>query len=200
MPGGKSLFFNTSNSRTTSGGNRPLMARGGELLSDLALCPIILPDNVKQAMALASKEYSKHLATKQYDKIPFDVGQYASMVSAFSEYETRVSQLNPDLAKLMSICEDVVVGSVNALFLKNSNTDYAIKQAILQKQIDTILSEKNVYDTNATGSGEISLRRQFKLAPIYSLYLYVFGLPAPGVGFEMAKLERIRVVMDQYQL
>jgi hypothetical protein len=51
MPGGKSLFFNTM---IPSGGNPPLMARGGELLVTWRYLCIILPDSIKQAMALAN--------------------------------------------------------------------------------------------------------------------------------------------------
>jgi hypothetical protein len=79
MPGGKSLFFNTM---IPPGGNPPPMARGGELLSDLALCPSFSPTALSRRWRY-QQEYSKHLA-EAFNKIPFDVGQYASMVSAFS--------------------------------------------------------------------------------------------------------------------
>jgi hypothetical protein len=63
-------------------------------------------------------------------------------------------------------------GGMNLFHERTPSTDYAIKQADSANQTG-LCPKKNVYDTNATGSGEIS-RRQFKLAPIAVVSLRVW--------------------------
>jgi hypothetical protein len=200
MPGGKSLFFNVNNTRTTTSGQRPLIAGiiGGG--GNEGLCLLGLPDTLHAAINTLRDQYTVNMATKNYSGIPFDIAEYAYLKTTLMDYEIRMETLNPNLAKLLGLCENALDGAVNSLYLKNANTDYTIKQAVLEKRIADILSERNVIKTNALGSGEISLRRQFKLSPIFSLYVYIFGLPEAGVGFDMLRLERIRVVMQEYGL
>jgi hypothetical protein len=69
---------------------------------------------------------------------------------------------------------------------------------MLNAKVDDILSGKN--DTVAMGntSGEITITKTFKLAPLYSYYIYLYGMPAYGVGFDAAKLSLLVTIMNKY--
>ena len=70
-------------------------------------------------------------------------------------------------------------------------TSYAyneIKVALLNKRIREILSEKNTQHTADNVSGQFTATQTFTMAPIFSYYVYLYGLPEFGVGFDPMKM------------
>ena len=70
---------------------------------------------------------------------------------------------------------------------------------MLNKKNDDILSGKN--EVKAIGgctSGKLSISKTFKLSPIYSYYIHLYGMPAYGVGFDATKLSLLSSIMKKY--
>ena len=67
-------------------------------------------------------------------------------------------------------------------------------------KIDDILSGKNEVSALGDVQGEISISKTFKLAPLYSYYIYLYGMPAYGVGFDASKLSLLVSILNKYDI
>ena len=152
--------------------------------------------DLTSALNIIQNQYVSKEAAKKYLEIPELMTQYLrlndTMVSSIGK------QRNTNLRLLFQIANDGLLGALNSKTLNADNVDLNFQKLMLNKKVDDILSGKN--DVKALGdtSGEISITKTFKLAPLYSYYIYLYGMPDYGVGFNAAKLSLLVAIMNKY--
>ena len=68
-----------------------------------------------------------------------------------------------------------------------------------QKKVDEILSGKNeIKAMHGDVCGEFVIAKTFKLAPLYSYYIHLYGMPAFGVGFDPKKLQLVKAILSKH--
>ncbi len=148
------------------------------------------------ALNIIEKQYVSKMAAKKYLEIPDLMTQYLSlndtMMSSISK------QRNTNLRLLFQIANDGLLGSLNSKTLNSDNVDLNFQKLMLTRKVDDILSGKNEVNAMGDATGEISITKTFKLAPLYSYYIYLYGMPAYGVGFDAAKLSLLVAIMNKY--
>jgi hypothetical protein len=149
-----------------------------------------------RALNKIENEYVRNEAKKKYLDIPDSMSQYLELNDIMGIAIGK--QRNTNLRLLFQIAADGLLGSLNSKGLSSNNTDLNFQVLMLNAKVDDILSGKN--DTVAMGntSGEITITKTFKLAPLYSYYIYLYGMPAYGVGFDAAKLSLLVTIMNKY--
>lgn len=133
-------------------------------------------------------QYATLLANKSYEQIPSNYSQYLNLLSKIKS----INVTDYKLQMLIYIVENALLGSVNANLLYQRYAYDEIKVALLNKRINEILTNKNVVETVSSTTGQFCATKTFKLAPIFSYYVYVFGMPQFGVGFDHHKLAFIQ--------
>jgi hypothetical protein len=132
--------------------------------------------------------YAVVLAQKQYEQLPKNYVQYAELLT-----QLKAIQINdPQLRLLIDVAENALVGSVNVGALYTNYAYNEIKVALLNKRIKEILSDKNSKQTASNVSGQFTATQTFTLSPIFSYYIYLYGIPEFGVGFDPVKLAFLR--------
>ena len=93
------------------------------------------------------------------------------------------------MTMLMKLILELFVAGRDVAVLNGSNIVLSVEKANLQKQIQDVLSNKNEKIIDTVGAtGQMSVTRKFKLAPVYNYYITVYGIPQTGVGFDPIKL------------
>jgi len=133
-------------------------------------------------------QYTTLLANKSYELIPSNYTQYLTLLNQIKSIDVTDYQLQ----MLIYIAENALVGSINANTLYQRYVYDEIKVALLNKRIQEILSNKNLVETVSSTTGQYTITKTFKLSPIFSYYVYVYGMPAFGVGFDHNKLNFIK--------
>lgn len=133
-------------------------------------------------------QYTTLLADKSYELIPSNYTQYLALLNQIKSINVSDYQLQ----MLIFIAENALVGSINANTLYQRYAYDEIKVALLNKRIQEILSGKNVIETTSSTTGQFTATKTFKLAPLFSYYVYVYGMPAFGVGFDHNKLNFLK--------
>ena len=140
--------------------------------------------------------YVNKMAKRKYLDIPTSVPAFLAlndvMLTAISE------QKNTNLRLLFQIARDGMDGALNSRGLFVDNTDLEVSVMMLNKKNDDILSGKNEVKAIGSTTGKISITKTFKLAPLYSYYIYLYGMPAQGVGFDENKLSLLTTLMAKY--
>ena len=49
----------------------------------------------------------------------------------------------------------------------------------------------------ATATGQLAITKTFKLANVFNCYLIIYGMPAPGVGFDPVKINFLVKILKQ---
>jgi len=170
----------TGGSSSVSGGGHG----GGGLASKNKITPQQLA-----ALQLIYDSYTQLLANRQYEKIASNnINQYLEILNLIKTVQIS----DPDLQLFIDIAENSLMGAVNINALYTSYAYNEIKVALLNKRIKDILSDKNTHNTATTVSGQFSATQTFTLSPLYSYYIYVYGMPEFGVGFDPVKLAFIQ--------
>lgn len=159
--------------------------------------PVILPnrdlDFPGTAIERARTEYTTFLANRQYQSISNDLNK--SLLLYDEVYQQKAKATNSNLLILLQITMDGIQGTMNAYTLYTQNISLTLSNIILEKKIDDILSGKNETNAISDTCGQFTATKTFVLAPLFSYYIMMYGLPAFGVGFDPEKLALILKVL-----
>jgi hypothetical protein len=142
------------------------------------------------------KKYMKPLASKLYDEINNDLLDYTDLYSYISNIEVKTQRRNMKL--LLKITLSGLTGAIHAFHLNKKNVELNLENMILKNKLETVLSDKNSIPVNEIDGGRLSLVKTFNLAPLYSYYIILFGIPENG--FESDKLNQIICFMQKYNI
>jgi hypothetical protein len=159
--------------------------------------PVVLPnrdlDFPSTAINRARNEYTTFLANRQYQSIPTDLNQ--SLILYDDIYQQREQATNTNLLILLQITMDGIQGTMNAYTLYTQNISLSLNNILLEKKIQDILSGKNEVKAMSDACGQFTASKTFVLAPLFSYYIMMYGLPAFGVGFDPVKLALILKIL-----
>lgn len=152
--------------------------------------------DLTSALNIIQNQYVSKEALKKYLEIPELMSQYLHLNDTMTASIGK--QRNTNLRLLFKIANDGLLGALNSKTLNANNVDLNFQVLMLNKKVDDILAGKNEVKALGDTSGEISITKTFKLAPIYSYYIYLYGMPEYGVGFDAAKLSLLVAIMNKY--
>ena len=131
--------------------------------------------------------YSSNMARKQYENIPNDFNLYVDLYVMVEKLKSKIT--NNVIITLVRIVENALVGAINSYALYGYNVSLNLDKVGLKKTIDDILSGKNEKVVEmAQASGQLSITKSFKLAPVFNYYIIIYGMPAYGVGFDPVRI------------
>ena len=148
-------------------------------------------------MTKLAKSYSTFLATRNYASIPTDQLAYTNLLLFIQKYQKTL--YNPNLLNLLNIAQDALKGSLNASLLYQTNLGQTLRIGSLENEVQDILAGKNE-KASITATSTLSVQKTFKLAPLYSMYISLYGCPLPGVGFDPNKLNLLMHVFQTYNI
>ena len=175
--GRRNLFNNGYSNKTGSSGSSGSSSNSGSS----TITQIATLNTVRQ-------NYSLLLSEKKYEQIPSNYTIFLKLLNSLKS----IIVYDKILALLISIAENALVGAINVNTIYTSYAYNEIKIALLNKRIEDILSNKNVISIITSTTSTMSITKTMKLSPIYSYYIYLYGLPAYGIGFDPAKLNFIQ--------
>ena len=182
----------------TGSNSNPDNGSGSGSGSGTPLCNIQLSPPAVTALDMIALNYVKNLANRQYPNIPFSEQEYLFLNSIVTN-EIAV-QTNNNLKKLLQLAIDGMTGSRHGRTLNEDNVDLNLQVLLLNRKVDDILSKKNEVTAMGGTSGEFVITKTFKLAPLYSYYIFLYGMPAYGVGFEPSKLNILAGMLQKYNI
>jgi len=154
---------------------------------------LVFSETVVNSINTIDTDYTSRMANRQYADIPTDLNQ--SLVLHDEVGKQYDAATNPNLRTLLQITLDGLNGSINGYALYTQHLSMSIKNSILEKRIEDILSGKNEKEVIADTCGGFGLTKTFTLAPLFSYYIAAFGMPAFGVGFDKDKLSLIQQIL-----
>jgi hypothetical protein len=137
--------------------------------------------------------YTSLLSSKKYSKISTNIDDYIYLVNGIKEM-VNVDLLSSLYQLLINIASHGLIGSFNMSSIYERSLIDELKIIQLNKTISDIMSNKNVLITISNLKGEFLASKEIKLSSVFSNYIYVYGFPAFGVGFDSIKLAFIRSI------
>lgn len=139
--------------------------------------------------------YTFNLANKSYSMIPTDYSKYLNLYNTVTTSYLNTMDLN--LKMLLKITQEGLMGAMNAYGLNYSVTELTLQNNILQKTIDDLIAGVNLKPAIGKVTGNLSIKKSFTLAPLFSYYIMLYGMPAAGVGFDQSKLSVLLSILEQ---
>lgn len=155
-----------------------------------------LTDYYTNIIRIIQKNYSSKIANRAYDSIPIDDTQYNHLVAEVQEM--RLKTANPSIFLLLQIAEDTLRGAFNSIALYGDNILLQIDKDNLTKQIEDIINNKNNEIVQTTiSSNDMTVTQVFSLATVFNYYIRIYGVPAPGEGFDPVKISFLIYVLEK---
>jgi len=126
-----------------------------------------------------------------------DNGQMAYITQDLTIYNLLYAELNNILnqatdyrfIKLMKLILELFHSVFLSTFMYGNTLSLGIQNSNLRTQIQDVLTNKNVKNIDTVGgTGQMSITKNFKLAPVYNHYITVYGMPENGKGFDPVKI------------
>jgi len=155
---------------------------------------ILLNASFLQTLRTIEEFYGNHMAMKQYEKIPNDYQRYLGLYVTLQRVIGRTA--SAPLRLLFQLAQEALVGAINSYTIYGDNLLLKLDKTNLQNKINDILSNKNEKLVElANTSGQLSVKKSFKLAAVFNNYILIYGCPAYGVGFDPAKIDFLAGVL-----
>jgi hypothetical protein len=103
---------------------------------------------------------------------------------------------NSALEVLFQITVDGITGAINTYGLNMQNIETQVQNTYLQGVIQEIINGVNVNKAFDRNVGTFSMSQNFSLAPLFRYYIGLYGVPAPGVGFDPTKLSLVLTALE----
>jgi hypothetical protein len=148
-----------------------------------------------QALNTINDDFTTRLANKDYSNIPNDFTNYLTLYDTV--YQSTLIITNEGLLTLLNIALGGLKGAVEVYSLYTQNISLALNNNVLEQRIEEILSGKNEMDAMSGAQGTLSMTKTFFLAPLFSYYIVIYGMPEFGVGFDPKKLSIILDILNE---
>jgi hypothetical protein len=181
----KSLFTNSSNLTRSVVNPLGLQSSGQIVFSHETLI----------ALKAVQEFYTYNMSTRTYENIPTDYNKFLYLYNIIHTTYSNIT--NSSLRLLFKITEEGLVGAINSFDLNYLTNDLKVRNIELQKTIDDLIAGKNMTPALKTNIGTMSIHKTFTLAPLFSYYIMLYGMPQPGVGFDQVKLSNLLTVMER---
>ena len=156
---------------------------------------VFLSADTMKALKAVQEFYTMNLASKNYDKIPTDYTKFLHLFHTIRLSYNKASSHNMRL--LLKISEEGLVGAMNAYGLNFTTVETKLQNTMLKQTIEDILSGKNVKNAFGNSTGQLTIKKSFTLAPLFSYYILLYGMPEPGVGFDQNKLSILLEIFEK---
>jgi hypothetical protein len=163
-----------------------------------ASSPYTFSNETILAIRAIQQSYTVNLANQTYSKIPTNYSQFLYLYGVLTNTISSISDEN--LKLLFQTTIEGLSGSMNAFGLSVDKTELNFKINILEKTIADMESNKNVRIAITAPCGQYKLNKTFTLAPLFSYYIMLYGLPEPGVGFDQAKLSILLSILEKQSI
>lgn len=146
------------------------------------------------AIQAVQQLYTFNLANTSYSDIPTNYNQFLYLYGILVKTISGISDKN--LKLLFQTTIEGLSGAMNAYGLSVDKTELKLKITLLEKTITDMESNVNVVNAVTASNGQYSLKKSFTLAPLFSYYIMLYGLPEAGVGFDQNKLSILLNILE----
>ena len=163
---------------------------------DVPDADFIFAEEITASLDTIQKNYVVHMASKNFNLISSDVDQLLTIYKQL--YTLQETRKNANVILLLQIAMDSLQSSMNIYVIYTQNIELHLKNVLLEQKVEEVLSGKNEILTISDTSGQIEITKTFTLAPLFSYYITLYGMPEFGVGFDPIKLSTIKKVLEDY--
>jgi hypothetical protein len=193
----KSMFFNNMISYSEKSVLNPV---GIRRVNNATTTTIIVNETQVTDAELASlreieEYYTSNLAGKTYTQIPTDFTRYLKLFDIVNKARIKYNG-NTALSLLFQITTEGLTGSMNAFGLNTLNVELEIQNTWYQEQLQEIINGVNVNPAFDQNTGTLSMMQTFELAPLFTYYIKMYGIPLPGAGFDPVKLNIVLTALE----
>jgi hypothetical protein len=162
---------------------------------DLAL----ITDSYYNTLRIIEGFYGQNMANKTYYNIPNSYNQYVQYYILLQSIQSKIK--NKSLSLLIKFAQDTLIGAINSFAIYSNNIVLQLDKTNLEKKVNDILTNKNEKVVEiANASGNLTITKTFRLAPVFNYYIMVFGMPAFGVGFDPAKIGFLVNILNELSI
>lgn len=140
------------------------------------------------------ENYGLHSASRNFELISQNQGTYADLYDRMTDLQASIT--DDTMSLLLTLAKETLITSFYSVTLHVSNASLLIEKNVLQQKVNDLINDVNseiIQNTNV--SGQFGIVRNVQLAPVYSYYIAVYGIPVYGAGFDPIKISFLAEIL-----
>ena len=155
----------------------------------------IIEDGYYGLLERIETEYGVHASSQNYENISRNQSVYVDLYDQMTALQALVTEQT--LSLLLTLAKETLITSFHSVNLHSDNLSLLIQKSQLQQQVVQVIAETNKEFVEAAecDDSQLSITRTFTLAPVYSYYISVYGMPVNGAGFNPLKVSFLAEIL-----
>jgi hypothetical protein len=159
---------------------------------------LLFTSEQNKAINKIHKYYTRPLGNQNFSDIAENYIEYSELYSTISTLELNTN--NKTIKILLKITLEGLTGAIHMVGLNRDMIDTNIQNLILNNKLKSVLqNNQNQYAIDST-TKKYTLHKTFTLAPIYSYYIAIFGLPEDNSEFNPTKIKLLLSMLTKYNI
>ena len=155
----------------------------------------IIEDGYYGLLERIETEYGVHASSQNYENVSRNQAIYVDLYDQMTSLQALVTEQT--LSLLLTLAKETLITSFHSVNLHTDNLSLLIQKSQLQQQVTQVITDANKEFVEAAecNDSQLSITKTFTLAPVYSYYISVFGMPVNGSGFNPLKVSFLAEVL-----
>lgn len=155
----------------------------------------LIRDGYLDVLRRIESEYGAHASSQNYENISRDHAVYVDLYDQMTTLQSLVNEETLNL--LLTLAKETLITSFHAVNLHSDNLSLLVQKSQLQSQVTQLIEEANrsLVEVAENNNTQMTLTRTFTLAPVYSYYISVYGMPVNGAGFNPLKISFLAEIL-----
>lgn len=179
--------------------NKSLLGNNVSLLTKTMIDPVgkyyVMSKETIQSLNEIQRFYTMFMASQEYEKIPNDYQRFLNLLYVLHKSVANIT--DPNLRILFQIVEDGLISAIHSYDLNYTMNVFKTENIQLKKTIEDILTEINRRPSMLSPDGNVCLQKNFTLAPLFSYYILLYGMPSHGEGFDQTKISNLLYILEK---
>lgn len=139
-------------------------------------------------------QYVAPASSQNYLTIPRSQSAYVDLYDNMTALQGQVT--DPTISLLVTLAKETLITAFHSVNLHSDNTILAVQRISLQDRINELIAQANVDTVDvASANGQFGITQTVTLAPVYSYYIQVYGMPVNGTGFNPLKVSFLAEIL-----
>lgn len=139
-------------------------------------------------------QYGAPASSQNYLTIPRSQSAYVDLYDNMTALQGQVT--DPTVSILVTLAKETLITAFHSVNLHSDNTILAVQRISLQDRINELIAQANVDTVDvACANSQFGITQTVTLAPVYSYYIQVYGMPVNGAGFNPLKVSFLAEIL-----
>lgn len=154
----------------------------------------LIASNYIDVLQKVETDYGAPASSQNYLIIPRDQDDYVDLYDNLTTLQGNLT--DSTVLLLVTLAKEALITAFHSVNLYSDNASLMVQKISLQERVNELITQANVDTVDvACANSQFGITQTVTLAPVYSYYIQVYGMPVNGTGFNPLKVSFLAEIL-----